>query len=280
MAQIEGRHGCEVMTSRRPVDRELALLTALKKVKPSPNQSGCHLINYFSALAVIIVSTPSFAGMASYTPAKVNWASAIQRDWSNRSAVISRVRTFAGYNSASGKISTAGYEGQDFAADLVTINAITSTIHPKIHFAGSPVLLPIDIDQLTKGMIETGKLSNKEKVDFYFGTLKGLAFYPGAYGYRAYFRLKKTSTVMISGSSIFYQIPAPEKVLPELQSCESLIMLARKAAQQDEKADEEFFKELGKYDKKIGLKPAYFGESEATVPCMLEGALVEINILH
>jgi hypothetical protein len=83
---------------------------------------------------------------------------------------------------------------------------------------------------------------------------------------------------MISGSSIFYKIPAL-RTLPTLKPCADLTAQAKKANSNDDDRAQ-FFKDLEKYERNIGeVKAENFRDVEAAIPCTFAGALVEINIL-
>src|SRR5581483_5419319 len=151
--------------------------------------------------------------------------------------------------------------------DLATINAVSALFRPDIGSAGSPVLLPFNFTIIDRDVIDAGAASVGSPPPG-FRRLRPLGFYPGPYGYRAYFRLEGTSSVMISGSSIFYRLPG-NPPLPTLKTCRSLIEEAR---QTDKVHPADFFKNLRNYGTKIGVVAAeYFGEREAAIPCLFAG---------
>jgi hypothetical protein len=230
------------------------------------------------AANTLLDTSKASATMAPFEIVDVDWSGAIAVYKALHGDVLSKLRVTKGYQETAAKIA-ANYAKESFGADLQTINAISSTLRPNIYRAGSPVLLPFEMSRLANEMILSGVFTNKGKTGSYFGPLKSLAFHPGPYGYRAYFRLKKTSTVMISGSSILFHVPS-NLALPQLEPCRSIIETAQKASGDDEGANDKFFQYLAKYDKKIGLVDAeYFGETEAAVPCVFAGALIEVHIL-
>jgi hypothetical protein len=138
------------------------------------------------------------------------------------------------------------------------------------------VLLPFNFAIVDRDVIDTGSVATPGTPPASFRRLRPLGFYPGPYGYRSYFRLEGTSSVMVSGSSIFYRLPGDPQ-LPMLRACRSLIEEAR---QTDKISAGDFFKNLRNYGTKIGVVAAeYFGEREAAIPCLFAGALIEVHIL-
>jgi hypothetical protein len=233
-----------------------------------------------AALALmILLGREASPAMATNTPAEVNWSAAVSSAKADLGMPLQDLRELDGFAEAARKLGPQTYREEAFGADLQTINVMISVLRPYVGSAGSPVLLPLDAKRLANDMAGSGTLLNKDKTASYFGGLKPLAFHPGPYGYRAYFQLKKTSTVMISGSSIFYQLPGNPK-LPTLLSCLALREAARKAKGNEDEANEAFYEDLATSENGIELRKAgYFGVNEAAVPCTFAGALVEVHIL-
>jgi hypothetical protein len=222
------------------------------------------------------------AAMAPHELANTDWNAAVTSYKANNGDVLASIRKLRGYDSAAKNVNRASYIDQVFSADLQTINAISSTLRPNVFRAGSPVLLPIDLKRLINEMITSGEFDNKDRTRSYFGTLGSLAFYPGPYGYRAYFHIKRTSTVMVSGSSVFYKLSgAMSGQLPKIDSCGVITGIAQRASGNDEAADKSFYDDyLRKYGRRLGLiEERLFGEREATIPCLFAGSLVEVHIL-
>jgi hypothetical protein len=211
------------------------------------------------------------ASMASFDLVEADWKFAISTFIPRDGAELTKLRSASALASAMARQLPSPALDAAVALDLSTINAVTSLIRPNIAAAGSPVLLPFDVARFSADLMSP---SGAQKTKSYMGRAESLAFYPGPYGYRAYMGLRKTSTVMISGSTILYRIAGGTK-LPETRNCISLIEEARRP---DGEADA-FFKYLKAYEESIGKKADYFNEVEATVPCLFSGALVEINIL-
>ena len=229
--------------------------------------------------SVAIASTVNLAAvnMAKVERPNINWAAAINSYTSESKGILVRLRKLKGYDQVVRKMSLANVNDKSIADDLRTINAVSSLLRDKISSAGSPVMLPLENSRLINEMIASGSFTNKRATASYFGDLVSLQFQPGPYGYRAYFRLRDTklSSVMISGSSIFYKIPL-ERKMKDLRRCEEMIDQAKKLT------DAEFFKYLANYEQYIGAKDPdrnNFGEAEASVPCIFAGALIEVNIL-
>jgi hypothetical protein len=228
-----------------------------------------------------LLTTESQAAMAPYEFANSDWNAAIRAYKADNGDVLDSVRRLRGYSAIVKNVSRAGYIDQPYSADLQTINAILSTIRPKAHLAGSPVLLPIDAKRLVGDMILSGQFGNKDRTRSYFGSLGSLSFLPGPYGYRAYFRLMKTSTVMVSGSSVFYKLPrGAAEELPELHSCGYIVAKARSAGD-GAAGDNKFYNEfLAEYGERLELKDEkFFNSREAAIPCLFAGSLIEVHIL-
>lgn len=219
-----------------------------------------------------LLSNPGWSGMAPFDLVQVDWKSAIAANKTlsgDNLETLRGVRSLAPWLARQKTIADLDPAGN---RDLATINALTSLVRPEISSAGSPVLLPFDFGSFGKAVVSS---TGAAATEVYFGRLKSLAFHPGAYGYRAYLQFNKTSTVMISGSTILFRLPGNPQ-LPTPNSCTSMIEEARKG--QD--ADGKFFEYLAKYEKQIGqVKAEYFNEREATVPCVFAKALIEVNIL-
>lgn len=229
-------------------------------------------------IAMALLASPAAADMAPTEPAEVDWKVAIA---AYKSQAGDNLEGLRGIRAIRDQIAQRrpieGLEA-DTQQDLATINALIAPIRPNIAFAGSPVLLPFDVKRLSDDFLRSGSPRRAENTAVYFGRFKSLAFHPGPYGYRAYLGLKKSSTVMISGSSIFYKLPG-NPMLPALKSCVGLVAEAKKAAS-DSNARNAFFSDLAKYERNIGEVHAQnFSEIEAAIPCMFAGALVEVNIL-
>jgi hypothetical protein len=232
---------------------------------------GALLISFAAAVTLAASSLEARAAMADTEVVEANWAAAIDAYKARYGDILNRLQAVEGYSNAANSIISTPLLTQSFADDLIAINALSSLLEPKVHLSGSPVLAPIDISRLAAKVIGEGTFSADTKAGSYFGLLRSFAFFPGAHGYRAYFRLKKTSSVMIAGSSIFYKFPAQE-ALPQLDRCLSIIDSAQRDAQ--------FYQYITNYENRLGLVEAqYFDDREAVVPCLFFGALVEIHIL-
>jgi hypothetical protein len=237
----------------------------------------------FVVFATVLVSiSNSLAAMAPYRLADINWYAAI--DFVNPIVrdSLGQLRKSKRYAVALAKIGTPTYIAQRFSTDLLAINAIASVILPNIHRAGSPVLLPLDVNQLIYDILTTnGEFTNRRKSGSYFGLAKPVAFFPGQYGYRAYFRIMNSSTVLVAGSSIFYELVGVG-VMPQLTACRAIIDVARSggAGASPEELNRSFFNYLREYAMGLGLIAAhYFRKREAAIPCLFAGSLIEVHIL-
>jgi hypothetical protein len=221
------------------------------------------------------------AAMAPYELANIDWNAAVKTFADANGDILTTIRKLRGYDSEARKVGQTSYVDAAISADLQTINAISSTLRPNVFLAGSPVLLPIDFKRLAGEMIASGQFKNKDGPESYFAPLGSLAFYPGPYGYRAYFRLKNTSNVVISGSSVFYDLSdVVGGRLPKLDSCEAIATNAQKTASNDEAANRQFYAYLLEYSRRLGLiDDKRFGTREAAISCLFAGALVEVDIL-
>jgi hypothetical protein len=224
-----------------------------------------------SLLFLMMAESPVWSAIAPFDLVDVDWAAAISTQKSLNGNNLEALRSVKAVASRLARRNATPGLGDSENRDLTTINAASSILHPKIAAAGSPVLLPLDFAAFARDL---QSVDGTHATQAYLGRLKSLAFYPGPYGYRAYFQLKNTSTIMVSGSTILYRLSGAPKV-PTLDSCTSMIVAARKNGDTGD-----FFKYLDKYEDRIGQKKAeYFSEREATVPCLFAGALIEINIL-
>lgn len=222
--------------------------------------------------ALALFSAPAHGAMASFDFAAVDWKAAISAHKSMAGDNLNALREVKVIAPWLAKQQTVSELSAEENRDLATINAVTSLIRPEISFAGSPVLLPFDFAAFGTAIRSP---VGAAPTSAYFGRLKSLAFHPGPYGYRAYLQFKKTSTVMIAGSTIFYRLAGNPK-LPTLYRCSAMIGEARKPGS----ADDKFVEYLTEYEKNIGMiKAEYFSETEATVPCLFAGALIEVSIL-
>jgi len=227
---------------------------------------------------VLLFAPPARADMAPTEPAIVDWKAAIAAYKNQAGDNLEALRGIRAIKDQVALRRPVDGLAPDVQQDLATINGLIFPIRPKIAFAGSPVLLPFDVKKLSEDFLRSGSPSGAENTAVYFGKFKSLAFHPGPYGYRAYLGLKNSSTVMVSGSSIFYKLPG-NPPLKALQSCADLIAAARKAGS-DAAAEEDFFKNLETYERHIGEVDAEnFRDVEAAIPCLFAGALVEVNIL-
>lgn len=228
-------------------------------------------------LLLWLVACPSFAHaeMARHQILNVNWGAAVQSHKASSGDMLSDIRKVKGYP-ASPPSQLRSAEN----ADLETINLVTSTVRPNVALSGSPVLLPMDVQRLKRDIISGNALTNKEAPGSYFGFLRSSGFHPGPYGYRAYFRLKSESSVMISGSTITYDLQTNPR-LPTLDSCEQLIAKAKSAGRDvtPEAANDAFYNYLSEYETRLGLADEWFSVNEAAVPCSFAGALIEVHIL-
>jgi hypothetical protein len=234
------------------------------------------------AMLLIGLSTSNVqAAMAPYEFANIDWNAAVKTFTDADGDILTAIRRLKGYDSRARKVRPPDYVDVAVSADLLTMNAISSTLRPNAFLAGSPVLLPIDFKRLAEEMIASGEFKNKDRPDSYFAPLNSLEFYPGPYGYRAYFRLKKTSSVVISGSSVFYDLSnVVGGRLPKLNSCVAIATNARKTASNDQTANKEFYSYLREYSQRLGLiEDKRFGTHEAAIPCLFAGSLVEVDIL-
>lgn len=241
-----------------------------------------HIANIIRVSTIImllaVLGTSAMAGMAPYDIAQIDWRGAIAAHKKLGGDNLGALRSIKAVTDQIAKQKRADGLSDSDILDLATINAVTTIFRPEIAAAGSPVLLPFDFKKLSNDLTKATSLKGAEKTSAYFGRLNSLAFHPGPYGYRAYLRLKKTSTVMISGSSILYRLSG-DPTTPTLQACDALIATAQKA-NSDAEARDSFFKELARYERRIGLVDAeYFGETEAAIPCLFAGALIEVHIL-
>jgi hypothetical protein len=227
-------------------------------------------------LAASLAGDPSWSAMAPYELPELDWQAAISTyvDLGGRNLEALRSIKALGpiVEREKASLAAAGVEN----LDLATINAVSSLFRSDISAAGTPVLLPFNFAIVDRDVIDTGAPSGAAAPPAYFRRLSPLGFYPGPYGYRAYFRLEGTSSVMVSGSSIFYRLPG-DPALPSLRTCRSLIEEAR---QSDKITTGDFFKNLRNYGTRIGVVAAeYFGEREAAIPCLFAGSLIEVHIL-
>jgi len=185
----------------------------------------------FIASCILLSGGPpsaTFGGIAAYEYADVKWPDAVSFLTQSVGVALADVRKVSGFANTARKLGPSGSTGEAFSEDLRTINAISATLRPKIQFAGSPVLLPVDMERLANEIVVSKKFANKDKPDSYLGELRSLAFHPGPYGYRAYFQMRKTSTIMISGSSIYFN-PPPGAQWPQLRECAAIIEAAKTA---------------------------------------------------
>jgi len=238
------------------------------------NPITCGLI--FAALCTAVACLPSQASMAPYELPPLDWQAAISAYKDLGGNDLEKLRTIKALapliEKEKASLAVAGLDNPD----LATINAVSSLFRPDISAAGSPVLLPFNFAIVDRDVIDTGSVATPGTPPASFRRLRPLGFYPGPYGYRSYFRLEGTSSVMVSGSSIFYRLPGDPQ-LPMLRACRSLIEEAR---QTDKISAGDFFKNLRNYGTKIGVVAAeYFGEREAAIPCLFAGALIEVHIL-
>jgi hypothetical protein len=231
---------------------------------------------FVTVFAILLNVCPALAGMVGYDLVNVDWHAAI----ATLNRPDNRMASLRSLKPISDQVAKQKpFEGLTVAdsVDLATVNAVTAMFRGSITAAGSPVLLPFDFSKLSEDLVRAGSVAGAERTAAYFGRLRSLLFYPGPYGYRAYFQFKKTSTVMVSGSSVYQMLGNP--VTPKLESCTSLIATARKAPS-DNDAKELFFAYLTKYERRIGaIHAEYFGEREAAIPCLFAGALIEVHIL-
>lgn len=230
----------------------------------------------FAALFIAASCSAPRAAMAPYELPQLDWASAVATYKELGGNDLEKMRSIRALAPLIAKertsLAAAGLDNQD----LATINAVSSLFRPNISAAGSPVLLPFNFAIVDRDVIDAGSTAAAPAQPAGLKRLRPLGFYPGPYGYRAYFRLEGTSSVMISGSSIFYRLPG-DPDLPTLRACRALIDEARQA---DKISAPDFFKNLRNYGTKIGVVAAeYFSEREAAIPCLFAGALVEVHIL-
>ncbi|HEV7880403.1 hypothetical protein [Bradyrhizobium sp.] len=229
-------------------------------------------------IAFVLFISAAAAQMAPTEPAAIDWKAAIEEYKNQAGDNLAALRNIPSIKEQVARGRAVDGLNPDTQQDLATINALIFPIRPKIAFAGSPVLLPFDVRKLSDDFLRTGSSQGAEKSAVYFGKFKSLAFHPGPYGYRAYFGLKNSSTVMVSGSSLFYKIPSIDP-LPPLKPCADFIADARKASS-NANARNNSFKDLEQYERDIGETGAgNFRDIEAAVPCTFAGALVEVNIL-
>lgn len=238
------------------------------------NPTTCGLI--FAALCTAVACLPSQASMAPYELPPLDWQAAISAYKDLGGNDLEKLRAIKALapliEKEKASLAVAGLDNPD----LATINAVSSLFRPDISAAGSPVLLPFNFAIIDRDVIDTGSVATPGTPPASFRRLRPLGFYPGPYGYRSYFRLEGTSSVMVSGSSIFYRLPGDPQ-LPMLRACRSLIEEAR---QTDKISAGDFFKNLRNYGTKIGVVAAeYFSEREAAIPCLFAGALIEVHIL-
>jgi hypothetical protein len=237
------------------------------------------------ALIALLLSACLMAGnahagsIAPYKVVAVDWKAATSSDFQTSPGLAGAVRSLPGYakQSAAARTRTASLQGAD---DLVAINTVFGVIRPQVTEAGSPVLLPVDIDRLASDMVSIRKLLNKDAIDSYSGPFKSNGFYPGRYGYRAYFTYGKISSVTVAGSSILFDIPT-KVAMPKIKPCGELIGEARRSLAAGGDAEKQkFLAYLTAYENQNGEKDnEYFSEREAAVPCQFAGALVEVSIL-
>jgi hypothetical protein len=257
--------------------------------QPSPlHQSkplGALISTRLSVIAIWFIAltceSSSFAAMAPYRLSTIDWTAALNSYRTIQITSLQSLRQLRGYADAIIKSGALTDMEQDAsAADLQTINAVSSLIFPNIRWTGTPVLLPVKLAQLIDEMLVSGAFTNQRKARSYFGQLRPIAFYPGPYGYRAYFRLGKTSTVLVIGSSIFYSLPGANAT-PQLETCDAIIDHAQFPKDQtDEIANKLFYDYLSAYLTQIGVTAAgYFNNREASIPCLFAGSLVEVHIL-
>ncbi|WP_441261150.1 hypothetical protein AB7008_48155 [Bradyrhizobium sp. 521_C7_N1_3] len=238
------------------------------------------LVRLIAALIIGSLIPNARAEMAPYELANIDWNAAVKTFVDTNGDILTAVRKLRGYDSEARKVGPA-IVGAVMSTELQTINVIASTLRPNVFLAGAPVLLPIDFKRLAGEIIASGQIKNKDGPDSYFAPLGSLAFYPGPYGYRAYFRLKNTSTVVISGSSVFYDLSdVAGGRLPILDSCGTIATNAHKTASNDEAANRQFYTYLREYSRRLGLiDDRRFGTREAAISCLFAGALIEVDIL-
>jgi hypothetical protein len=228
------------------------------------------IISAFLSLALYNIA---IASMATYEKLDINWDAAVKFNRLYSGNVIAELKDV---KSLSLLLDPKIYSD----SELDKINAISSRIIPNIRFSGTPVILPMDFEKLGRGIITSNNILGRDRTAAYFGPLSLLGFYPGPYGYRAYFRIKTNSTVLIAASSIVYDTPIqPNQPLPKIKACDELIDFASSFETSSRVADE-FNEYLSNYESKIGLiDGGFFSQTEAAIPCQFVGSIVEIHIL-
>ncbi len=218
------------------------------------------------------------APLSPYHLADVDWPAAASATIAADQSTWTQVENIAGFSAKAAALKkhlSNGLHTSPISDDLIAINVVASVIHPNIAEAGSPVLLPVDFGKFTNGLVATGHLEQLGKKRDYFGPLRSTMFEPGALGYRAFYRVGENSTVLVSGSSIFYDLKE-RTPFPALRDCSAWIAEARAG----NVSDADFARNLKGYEQgNLEARDGYYGVKEAAVPCMFAHALIEISIL-
>jgi hypothetical protein len=249
--------------------------------QPSTRLTTAIVFVFILSIVSLTWKSSSFAAMAPYQLANIDWNAAVNSYSTLQVRSIQSLRQLRAYTESVTTLHASAAVGQYVSAvDLQTINAVSESFFPKIRWSGTPVLLPVKLTQLIDEMLRSGKFAKQREAWLYVDPLRPIAFYPGPYGYRAYFRLGKTSTVLVMGSRIFYLLPHVNAA-PVLRNCSEIINEAQLSADRPiEVANQLFYDYLSSYLSAIGIRASgYFNSQEAAVPCLFAGSLVEVHIL-